>query len=95
MKNLRDSLPSWIDSDRAAAVGSFKVSWPLKSFWSNVVNDLFSGPVSSIFQFRSLWSFLVLRQLHSLILFDVRAPRTLSGYFLTICCFFAEFVVEK
>ena len=25
MKNLRDSLPSWIDSDRAAAVGSLKV----------------------------------------------------------------------
>ena len=26
MKNLRDSLPSWIDSDRAAAVGSLKVN---------------------------------------------------------------------
>ena len=25
MKNLRESLPSWIDSDRAAAVGSLKV----------------------------------------------------------------------
>ena len=25
MKNLRDSLPSWIDSDRAGAVGSLKV----------------------------------------------------------------------
>ena len=25
MKNLRDSLPSWIDSERAGAVGSLKV----------------------------------------------------------------------
>ncbi|KXJ04469.1 Cytoplasmic dynein 2 heavy chain 1, partial [Exaiptasia diaphana] len=25
MKNLRDSMPSWIDSDRAGPVGSFKV----------------------------------------------------------------------
>ncbi|XP_074620352.1 cytoplasmic dynein 2 heavy chain 1-like [Acropora palmata] len=28
MKNLRDTLPSWIDSDRAAAVGSFKNTFP-------------------------------------------------------------------
>ena len=25
MKNLRDSLPSWIDSERAGAVGALKV----------------------------------------------------------------------
>ena len=37
MKNLRDSLPSWIDSDRAAAVGSLKVCWPQRSFNYNVV----------------------------------------------------------
>lgn len=28
MKNLRDSLPSWIDSDRATALGSFKNTFP-------------------------------------------------------------------
>ena len=30
MKNLRDSLPSWIDSDRAAAVGSLKVRFKFR-----------------------------------------------------------------
>ena len=35
MKNLRDSLPSWIDSDRAAAVGSLKVCF---NSWSNSFN---------------------------------------------------------
>ena len=30
MKNLRDSLPSWIDSDRAATVGSLKVRFKFR-----------------------------------------------------------------
>ena len=54
MKNLRDSLPSWIDSDRAAAVGSLKVRLNSTMILSLIISKTIKGDYS-------LWLYLLTR----------------------------------
>ena len=54
MKNLRDSLPSWIDSDRAAAVGSLKVRLNSTMILSLIISKTIKGDYS-------LWLYLFTR----------------------------------